>query len=169
MMVDWFYFSPCCCCWLLMVDSVHGLLKSLSSDIVVVIFILSNCVWLGHKLCLINQKLYLLFLCRFYGLLFWLPFLSIILFLNNNISWFFINVIILFSCSDSWTGWSNVIFSIWTFIYSCHSKEAFQFKIQFPNKERCMGWYLREILLHSRYSSWWLSRLTSTSSIITFD
>ena len=73
-----------------------------------------------------------------------------------------------FFCSDSWsrgpTPYSQYEHS---FIYPCHSKEAFQFKIQFLDKERCMGWYLWKVLLHSRYSPWWLSRFASTSLIFT--
>ena len=61
-------------------------------------------------------------------------------------------------CSDSRTWGTNTIFTIWTFFYSCHSKEAIQFKIQFLDKERCLGWYLWEILSHTWYSTWRLSR-----------
>ena len=45
-------------------------------------------------------------------------------------------------------------------------KKLFNLKSNFLT-ERCMGWYLWRVLLHSIYSSWWLSRFASTSLIVT--
>lgn len=91
---------------------------------------------------------------NFFLTIFWLQFV----YLCWNAKYLGFNCLLVW-CSDPRAKWANPFFTIWTFFYPGHCKEAFQSKIKLLDKKGRMGRNLWELLLSSWNSTWWFSRL----------